>query len=125
MLNSEGLEEFGEELTGLKGVEFNDDMKLSNDDLTIDVSKLNPRNSIKESTLEVKLDFTELNNNWETWTKVFEKFNLLDVEPKDGKVTYEEFEITGAGAHFGMADWNGDGVLEWEEYWGTMTGGRK
>ena len=46
----------------------------------------------------------------------------MDREPKDDRVSREEFEVTGKGEAFGEADWNSDGVLIWEEYFGTMTG---
>ena len=47
-------------------------------------------------------------------------FNDLDRKPKEDKISREEFEKTGVGEAFGEADWNGDGVLNWEEFFGTI-----
>eukprot|EP00520_Triparma_pacifica_P012405 CAMPEP_0118666156 /NCGR_PEP_ID=MMETSP0785-20121206/19045_1 /TAXON_ID=91992 /ORGANISM="Bolidomonas pacifica, Strain CCMP 1866" /LENGTH=397 /DNA_ID=CAMNT_0006560409 /DNA_START=119 /DNA_END=1308 /DNA_ORIENTATION=- len=84
----------------------------------IDVCIENPREG-KEA--DMKLDFEGFGEgiNWVVWSGAVERFNELDRKSKDNKVSREEFEKTGVGEAFGDADWNGDGILSWEEYFGT------
>lgn len=116
-------------LTKSKGeLEFNSEMKKVRAGEEIDVTIDDPRNAPKASkAAELKLNFASIPNgmDWNSWRKLYNRFNEIDVNRKDGMVSKKEFVASGAPVDaFNTADWDKDGIIVWEEFWGTMTGGK-
>ena len=75
------------------------------------------------------VDFSSLGEgvSWDIWSQILAQFAGLDVSPRDGAVTVDEFEAAvpqpDTQEVFDSADTDRDAFIGWQEFLHAMTSG--